>query len=66
MGLVVKPKLAEYWSMDDVCQTPFFGTVMTRNQFELILKFLHAADKKMIPRGQNGYNPLYQIREVHD
>ena len=40
----MKPKLEDYWSMDEVVETPFFGTIMSRNRFELILKILHAAD----------------------
>jgi len=67
MGLVVKPKLEDYWSMDEVLETPFFGTVMARNRFELILKFLHAADNTNCKkRGEDGYDPLFRIRELHD
>jgi len=67
MGLVSKHKLANYWTTDEVSVTPFFGSVMTRNRFELILKFLHAADNsKATARGQDGYDPLYRIRVLHD
>ena len=67
MGLVVKPALENYWSMDEVHQTPFFGSVMTRNRFELIFKFLHAADNdKAKKRGEEGYDPIYRIREMNN
>ena len=67
MGLVVKPALEDYWSMDEVHQTPFFGSVMTRNRFELIFKFLHAADNdKAKKRGEEGYDPIYRIREMNN
>ena len=67
MGLVVKPTLEDYWSLDEVLETPFFGTVMTRNRFELIFKFLHAADnEKAKKRGEDGYDPVYRIREMNN
>lgn len=66
MGLVVKPKLEDYWTMDEVCETPFFGTIMNRNRFELILKFLHAANTSQIKkRGEDGYDPLFRVRELN-
>ena len=66
MGLVVKPDLASYWSVDEILSTPFFGTVMIRNRFQLLFKFLHAAgNSKAKRRGTDGYDPLFRIREIN-
>jgi len=48
-------------------ETPFFGKIMSRNRFELILKFLHAADNiKCKKYGKEGYDPLFRIREMNN
>ena len=65
MGLVVKPKLSDYWTVDPIMCTPGFGQIMTRNRFELILKFFHLADNaKLIPRNQEGHDPIFRVREM--
>jgi len=65
MGLLKKPTLASYWSMEPCTATPFFGSVMNRNRFELILKFLHLADNsKGKKKGEDGYDPLFRLREI--
>ena len=65
MELVKKPQIAGYWSMDPVTSTPFFGSVLSRNRFEIILKFLHLADNSQAKKkGEEGYDPLYRLREM--
>ena len=67
MGLVMKHDLDEYWSTAPPIETPFFSAVMTRNRFELLLKFFHTADNtEAKARGEDGYDPLYRIRQMHD
>lgn len=41
MGLVKLPRLADYWSTDEVLGHPYTRTVMSRNRFELLLQMLH-------------------------
>lgn len=36
MGLVKKPSIREYWSTDELIQTPFFATVMSRNRYDRV------------------------------
>lgn len=41
MGLVKLPKLADYWSTDEITGQHFPRTVMSRNRFELLLQMIH-------------------------
>ena len=67
MGLVPKHEMENFWSTDEVTVTPFFTRIMTRNRFELLMKFLHLADNsKAKKRGEDGYDPLFRVREIHD
>ena len=50
-----------------IVQLPYasssFSSIMKRDRFSLILRFLHLSDSsKYIPKGQPGYDPLYKIR----
>ncbi|KAJ8310378.1 hypothetical protein KUTeg_012243, partial [Tegillarca granosa] len=47
--------------------TPSFGTVMKRNRFQLILKYLHCNDNSTaVRRGVNGHDPAHKIRPILD
>lgn len=50
-GIVYKPRLKMYWSVDELYATPIFSQVMRRDRFLLLLKFLHFSDNK-----DTGYN----------
>ena len=66
MGLVHQQNLHDYWSTDEVIGTTFFATVMSRDRFLLILTFLHFNDNSnYVPRGQEGYDPLYKLGTVY-
>ncbi|CAG2189528.1 CHD4 [Mytilus edulis] len=41
MGLVQQQDLHDYWSKDELLETPFFRKIMPRNKFLLMLSFLH-------------------------
>ena len=45
MGIIHKPRMAMYWSTDDILATPIFNQVMRRDRFLLLMRFLHFADK---------------------
>lgn len=45
MGLVVAPRIADYWSTTDLYQFSFPRKMMSRNRFEILLKFWHFNDK---------------------
>ena len=58
-GLIRKPELVDYWSTDEAMATPYFGKVMSRNRFQLILKFLHYTDCQ-----EDKDDRLYKMRPI--
>ena len=46
MGIIHKPRMAMYWSTDDILATLIFNQVMRRDRFLLLMKFLHFADNR--------------------
>ncbi|XP_069800973.1 piggyBac transposable element-derived protein 4-like [Dendropsophus ebraccatus] len=67
MGLVKKPRIRQYWSVDILYNTPIHRMAMTRHRFEAILKFLHYNDNaRCPPRDDPSYDRLYKIRPVID
>ena len=55
MGLVVQQDLHDYWSKDELLETPFFRKAMPRNKFLLMLSFLHLNNNHLnTPRGEPG------------
>jgi len=46
MGLIWKPALKDYWSLDPIMKTPIFGQMFSRSRFEDIYKGLHLVDNK--------------------
>jgi len=46
MGIVKKPEIRHYWSSDPVMGTPVVNSIMPRNRFELLLKFLHFSNNE--------------------
>lgn len=63
-GIIKKPKLNMYWSTNAMFATPFFNTVMSRDRFLLICKFLHFNDNDTRPPNDN--DRLYKVRPVYD
>ena len=64
MGLLRLPKMKDYWQKTNwVLHVKSFGEIMARNRFMQLYRFLHVADNdKFVPRGDNGYDPLFKIR----
>ncbi|XP_055918321.1 piggyBac transposable element-derived protein 4-like [Eupeodes corollae] len=44
MGIVKYPSIAHYWNTGNFFKNSFVPKVMSRNRFQLILKFIHFAD----------------------
>ena len=42
MGMLPRCNVKDYWTVDEVMSTPFPGTVVSRNEFMVILSFLRA------------------------
>ncbi|XP_054719016.1 glycerol-3-phosphate acyltransferase 3-like [Uloborus diversus] len=67
MGHIDKDDICEYWSKDELIETPIFGKSMSRDRYLQILKFLHFANNENSPDQNNpNYDRLWKIREVFD
>ena len=65
MGLLRLPQIRDYWSRSKVLSTPFFSSVMSRDRFLSILKFLHLNDSSLQKKhGEEGYDRLFKVRPL--
>ncbi|XP_018573042.1 piggyBac transposable element-derived protein 4 [Anoplophora glabripennis] len=60
MGLVPLPALHLYWSKDEIFANKFVSSIMPRDRFMTILKYLHFADNTFL----SGSNRLYKIQPL--
>ena len=66
MGLVKKDLVRDYWVIDSILSTPFPASVMSRNEFMNIFKFLHCHDSESyVPRGQPGHDPRQKLGDFY-
>ena len=67
MGFVVLPQIEDAWSTKWPFAMTTFSSIMKRDRFSLILRFLHLNDSaKYIAKGQPGHDPLYKLRPFMD
>ena len=67
MGLISYPSIEDPWVTSWPFATTTFSSIMSRDWFSLILKFLHLNDStKYIPKGQPGHDPLFKLRPFFD
>ena len=67
MGMINMPHIEDYWSTRWPFKSYNFSSILKRDRFTLILRFLHLNDSNgYIPKGQAGYDPLYKIRPFMD
>ena len=62
MGIIVKPELDDYWSMDPLLHTPLFGETMSRDRWLSIMQFLHFSDNTQA----NPEDKLCKVRPLLD
>lgn len=62
MGIVKYPSISDYWSKADRYANIVAPKVMSRNKFELILRFLHFSDNETSDKSDR----LYKIRNIVD
>ena len=67
MGVIYMPAVHIYWSKDCLFCTPIYSVVMSRNCFQLLLKFLHFNDNSHMP-GLADPSPdkLFKLRPLLD
>ena len=68
VGILKKNSLEQYWSRDNILNTPFFGHYMSRNHFQNILWNLHVSNPDEInpPKGEADHDPLFLLRPMVD
>ena len=67
MGFVQLPQIEQAWSTKWPFATTTFSSIIKRDRFSLILRFLHLNDSsKYVPKGQPGYDALYKLRPFLD
>ena len=68
MGLIYKPRAWMYWSTDKFYSTPVFGQIMTRERFQLILRFFHFQNNQDLNHNPQDPNRdrLFKIRPIID
>jgi hypothetical protein len=66
MGIVYKPRINMYWSMDSILETPIFAKLMTRNRFQLLTRFIHFANNDMFDPRDPDRDRLHKIRQICD
>ncbi len=62
MPLVGKPRIKDYWSSKALTSTPGLKSIMTRDEFLQIKKFIHFYDVENF----NNADPYYRIRPLLD
>jgi len=60
MGMVKYPTIYSYWSRDPFYMNSFVPKIMSRNRFQLLLRFIHFADNQS--RGVD--DRLYKVRQL--
>ena len=64
MGIIYKPRIGMYWSNNELYRTPIFKSIMTRDRFLLMIKFLHFADNTNYDANDPNRDRLFKIRQM--
>ena len=65
MGIVNMPSVEHYWNTRWPFSSSSFRSIMSRDRFLLVMKFLHLTDKsRMVPKGQPGHSQTYKVEHV--
>ena len=67
MGMLRLPQIRDYWATDEVLSTAWFPSIMPRDRFFQIMRFLHLVDSsQQRKKGEEGYDPLLKVRPLID
>ncbi len=65
MGILRLPQIRDYWATNEILSTPWFPSIMSRDRFFQILRYLHLVDSSLQKKkGEDGYDPLYKVRPL--
>jgi len=59
-----KLELREYWSTDSLLYTPIFGQIMSRNRYQILLRYLHFTNNDQKVAGDRLYKIQMVLTEV--
>ena len=63
MSIHKLPAIVDYWKDDWILGVPAFSSIMSRNRFQEILRYLHLNNNETMPqRDQDNYDKLYKVR----
>lgn len=65
-GIVQKPKETWFWSRRPVITTPFFGKVMSQQQYALIMQYLHFENNETFDITAHPNPKLKKIYKLHN
>ena len=63
-GIIRKPEISQYWSRNPLLVTPTFHNIMSRNQYQSILEFLHFNDKTFYDAADPDRDHLFKVRPL--
>ena len=67
MGIVHYPSIEDYWATTWPFGTDAYSSIMKRDRFCLLLRFLHLNDNRnYIRKGLEGHDPQYKVRPFMD
>ena len=67
VGHGVRDQLTDYWSILDQLYTPFYGTMMNRDRYLHILRYLHFTDNRNEPdRTDENFDRPWKIRDLSE
>ena len=67
MGHGIRDKLTDYWATVDQLYTPLYGTMMKRDRYLHILRYLHFTDNRNEPdRTDKNFDRLWKIRDLFE
>ena len=66
MGINTLPAISDHWSTDVLFHNPVFKSVMSRNRYQIISKFLHFADNSKYNANDPNRDGLYKVRPLQN
>ena len=67
MGIIHKPTVESYWSMDPLYTTPVFKAIMPRDRYIILMKFFHLNDNEKMPDANDAdVDKLFKVRPLID
>ncbi|UYV72122.1 ZKSCAN1 [Cordylochernes scorpioides] len=65
MGNVKKNQIRDYWSKNELFETPWFGKVMPSGRFELLYSYFSLIDDfNLVPSSHPDYNPTARFEKL--